>query len=140
MAGCRPSGNLLLETDLPQTEMLMTIVIIGAGNVGSALGRGWLACGEEVIFGVPNPADPKYRGLPEERLRTPADAARGAEIVVLATPWPATERAVEDLGDLSGKIIIDCTNHGAEWFGARTRSYDIGWRTGGVLGAAGIGL
>lgn len=88
----------------------MTIAIIGAGNVGSALGRGWLACGEEVIFGVPNPADPKYRGLPEERLRAPRDAAQGAEIIVLATPWPATETAVKGLGNLSGKIIVDCTN------------------------------
>jgi 8-hydroxy-5-deazaflavin:NADPH oxidoreductase len=88
----------------------MTIAIIGAGNVGSALGRGWLACGEEVTFGVPNPADPKYRELPQERLRAPRDAAQSGAIIVLATPWPATERAVKDLGDLSGKIIVDCTN------------------------------
>jgi hypothetical protein len=42
-------------------EMLMKIAIIGAGNVGSALGRAWLGSGEDVIFGAPNPADPKYR-------------------------------------------------------------------------------
>lgn len=88
----------------------MTIAIIGAGNVGSALGRGWLACGEDVIFGVPDPADPKYRLLPEERLRVPQTAAQSAEIIVLATPWQATEAAVKGLGSLSGKIIIDCTN------------------------------
>jgi predicted dinucleotide-binding enzyme len=35
----------------------MTIAIIGAGNVGSALGRGWLGAGEDVVFGVPQPAD-----------------------------------------------------------------------------------
>lgn len=33
----------------------MRIAIIGAGNVGSALGRAWLKSGEEVVFGVPNP-------------------------------------------------------------------------------------
>ncbi|MGB9647280.1 MAG: NAD(P)-binding domain-containing protein [Stellaceae bacterium] len=91
-------------------EMLMRIAMIGAGNVGSALGRAWLRSGEGVVFGVPNPADPKYRSLPEERLRTAPEAARGAEIIVLATPWPATESAVKSLGDLSGKIVIDCTN------------------------------
>jgi 8-hydroxy-5-deazaflavin:NADPH oxidoreductase len=88
----------------------MRIAIIGAGNVGSALGRGWSSAGEDVTYGVPNPADPKYASLPEERLRTPPEAARNAEIIVLATPWPATETAVKSLGDLSGKIIIDCTN------------------------------
>jgi hypothetical protein len=88
----------------------MKIAIIGAGNVGSALGRGWLGSGEDVVFGVPNPADPKYSSLPKERLCTPLEAARNADIVVLATPWQATEAAVKSLGDLSDKIIIDCTN------------------------------
>ena len=88
----------------------MRIAIIGAGNVGTALGRAWLGGGEDVIFGVPNPADPKYRLLPGERLRTAPEAARNAEVVVLATPWPATEAAVKSLGDLSGNIVIDCTN------------------------------
>jgi 8-hydroxy-5-deazaflavin:NADPH oxidoreductase len=60
--------------------------------------------------GVPDPADPKHTSLPRERLHTPAEAARNAEIVVLATPWPATEMAVKNLGDLSGKVLIDCTN------------------------------
>jgi 8-hydroxy-5-deazaflavin:NADPH oxidoreductase len=88
----------------------MKMAIIGAGNVGSALGRAWLGGGEDVVFGVPNPADPKYGSLSPERLRMPLEAARGVEIVVLATPWPATETAVKGLGDLSGKILIDCTN------------------------------
>jgi len=88
----------------------MRIAIIGAGNVGSALGHGWLGAGEDVVFGVPNPAESKYDALPRERLRTPLEAARNAEIVVLATPWQVTETAVKSLGDLSGKIIIDCTN------------------------------
>ena len=88
----------------------MRIAIIGAGNVGSALGRAWLGTGEDVFFGVPDPADPKYGSLPQERLRTPPEAARNAEIVVLATPCPATEAAVKSLGDLAGKVLIDCTN------------------------------
>jgi predicted dinucleotide-binding enzyme len=85
----------------------MRIAIIGAGNVGSALGRGWSAAGETVVFGVPDPTDLKYRLLP---VFTPPEAAQNAEIIVLATPWPVTEAAVKSLGDVSGKIIIDCTN------------------------------
>ena len=88
----------------------MKIAIIGAGNVGSALGRAWLRIGEDVDFGVPDPADTKYAALPRERLHKPPQAAREAGIVVLATPWPATEVAVRSLGELSGKLILDCTN------------------------------
>ena len=61
----------------------MRIAIIGAGNVGSALARGWSAAGEKVVFGVPDPADPKYRSLPAF---TPPEAAQNADIIVLATP------------------------------------------------------
>jgi 8-hydroxy-5-deazaflavin:NADPH oxidoreductase len=88
----------------------MRLAMIGAGNVGSALGRAWLEAGEDLRFGVPNPADRKYAGLPRQRLFRPAEAARDAEVVVLATPWPATEAAVKGLGDLSGRTLIDCTN------------------------------
>ena len=85
----------------------MRIAIIGAGNVGLALGRGWSAAGEQVVFGVPDPTDPKYSSLPAF---TPPEAAQNAEIIVIATPWTATEAAVKSLGNVSGKIIIDCTN------------------------------
>ncbi|MBO0738152.1 MAG: NAD(P)-binding domain-containing protein [Alphaproteobacteria bacterium] len=88
----------------------MKIAMIGAGNVGSTLGRAWLDRREDVVFGVPDPAASKYATLPRDRLRLPPEAARSAEVVVLATPWPATEAAVKSLGGLSGKILIDCTN------------------------------
>jgi predicted dinucleotide-binding enzyme len=88
----------------------MRIAIIGAGNVGRALGNGWLKHGHDVRFGVPNPAAAKYADLPEARRATPSEAARDAEAILLATPWPATEAAVSGLGDLSGRIVIDCTN------------------------------
>lgn len=87
----------------------MRIAVIGAGHVGRALGQGWLKRGHELRFGVPRPGDDKYRDLPVAPMR-PADAAKNAEAIVLATPWTATEAAIKDLGDLSGRIVIDCTN------------------------------
>jgi predicted dinucleotide-binding enzyme len=33
--------------------------------------------------------------------------------VVIATPWSAAEQAVKGLGNLAGKIVIDCTNPSA---------------------------
>jgi predicted dinucleotide-binding enzyme len=88
----------------------MRIGIIGAGNVGRALGRAWLAGGHDVRWGVPQPSDPKYADLGGERLGPSAAAAQTAEAIVLATPWPATETAVRGLGNVAGKVLIDCTN------------------------------
>ena len=88
----------------------MRIAIIGAGSVGATVGQAWLKTGEDVTWGLRNPADPKYAALPKERIKPPADAARAADIVVIATPWSATEAAVKSLGSLAGKTVIDCTN------------------------------
>lgn len=85
----------------------MQIAIIGAGNVGQALGKGWTKRGHQVRYGVRNPADPKHGGLDAA---VPADAAAGADAIVLSLPWPATESAVRGLGNLAGRTIIDCTN------------------------------
>lgn len=87
----------------------MKIAIIGAGNVGAALGKGWSAKGHDVVYGVrgessKRPDDPAARTAP------PADAARAADVVVLTVPYGALEAAIASLGDLAGKIVFDCTN------------------------------
>jgi predicted dinucleotide-binding enzyme len=91
-------------------EAFMPLAIIGAGAVGATLGQAWLKHGQDVIWGVRNPADPKYAALAKERVKAPAEAVKEAEIVVIATPWSATQAAVKSLGSLAGKIVIDCTN------------------------------
>jgi predicted dinucleotide-binding enzyme len=91
------------------------ILVVGAGNVGRALGLGWLGQGHDVRFGVRDPSKPKYQGIPAGRLH-PADRLGDAEVIVIATPSTAAGQAVTALGDLTGRIIIDCTNavgHGA---------------------------
>jgi predicted dinucleotide-binding enzyme len=92
----------------------MKIAIIGAGNVGTALGRAWLKRGHEIAFGVRDPNSAKARELvgklPAARAVTNAEATRGAEVVVLATPWSGTEAAVRSCGNLKDKILVDCTN------------------------------
>ena len=91
----------------------MKIAIIGAGNVGGALGTLWAAKGHEIVFGVRDPKSTKIAALvtsAKARAAGVAEAAAAAEIVVLATPWPATEEAIRAAGSLSGKIVIDCVN------------------------------
>jgi len=91
----------------------MNIAIIGAGSVGTALGKAWSRSGHEIVFGVrrPNSADVKAaaEGV-SARAVAVAEAAADAEVVVLATPWEATRSAIVAAGGLAGKIVIDCTN------------------------------
>jgi hypothetical protein len=89
------------------------IAIIGTGNVGSALARGWSRKRHQIVLGVRNASDPKVAGLAGEtkaEVKAPAQAADAAEVVVLALPWPAAESAVKALGTLKDKIVIDCMN------------------------------
>lgn len=93
----------------------MNIAIIGAGNVGSALGINWASKGHRIIFGVPDPSSDKYETLKEQvaanaAFVTPEEAAKQASIIFLATPWQVTESAVKSLGNLTGKTLVDCTN------------------------------
>jgi predicted dinucleotide-binding enzyme len=82
------------------------IAIIGAGNVGRALGGAW-AKDHDVVYGVRSPDDAKYADLDAT---TNEAAVEGSDVVVLCTPWQATEAAIHDCGDLTGKVLIDCTN------------------------------
>ena len=50
----------------------MRIAVIGAGNVGRALGGAWRKAGHEVRYGLRNPADPKHADLAPAKLATPA--------------------------------------------------------------------
>jgi predicted dinucleotide-binding enzyme len=88
----------------------MRIAIIGAGNVGQALAGAWANAGHSVVFGLRDPKSMKYKQIPAAQRSTLEGAAAGVDAIVLATPWPATEAAVRQLGDLAGKIIVDCTN------------------------------
>jgi predicted dinucleotide-binding enzyme len=86
----------------------MKIAIIGAGNVGRALGGAWHS-GHDITYGVRSPDDPKYADL-DASVATNEAAAAGSDVVVLCTPWQGTEAAVKACGDLTGKVLIDCTN------------------------------
>lgn len=91
----------------------MRIAIIGTGSVGAALARGLAGKGHAVTLGARDPGSDRVRALAADTgsaATTPAEAAAAAEVVVLALPWSAVEPALADLGDLSGKIVIDCTN------------------------------
>ncbi|HLF12844.1 MAG TPA: NAD(P)-binding domain-containing protein [Gammaproteobacteria bacterium] len=92
-----------------------SIAIIGTGRVAAALGPRLAGLGHDVIYGSREPTRSEVRELvsatgARASAASPRDAARGADIVILAVPGTAVEAVVMSLGDLSGKIIIDPTN------------------------------
>jgi predicted dinucleotide-binding enzyme len=40
----------------------------------------------------------------------PREAIGGADVILLAVPWPVACETLAQLGDLSGRTLIDCTN------------------------------
>ena len=93
----------------------MKIAVIGTGNVGSTLGTRWAQKGHQVVFGSRDPEGEKVQHLvagagPNACAASSGEAASASDIVVFATPWSVTERAVVSAGDLTGKIVVDCTN------------------------------
>lgn len=91
----------------------MRIAIIGAGSVGTALGRAWAKGDHDIVFGSRKPDNPELVSLCEATGATaaePRSAADGADVIVLALPFDAAEHAVRELGDLEGRIVIDAMN------------------------------
>ena len=77
--------------------------ILGTGDVGKALGRGFASRGCEVKIG-----SREQKG----EFVTFAEAARFGDLVVVATRWDGTQNAIELAGPASfaGKVVIDATN------------------------------
>ena len=85
------------------------------GILGMAIGTEFAELGHKVIYGSRSPLSLKTMDLVSKTGKgasaaLPADAAADADVVVLAVPGMVTEAVARDLGDLSGKIIIDATN------------------------------
>jgi hypothetical protein len=94
----------------------LKIAILGAGNVGRALGQKWVEAGHEVVFGVRDPASPKTQAtLAAVQGRASADSIANAiafgEVVLFAIPNAAVAGTVAaHAGLLNRKTIIDATN------------------------------
>ena len=91
----------------------MDIAIIGAGNVGRALAGSFVRAGHNVIIAS---RDPEHAGAVASATSSRVansnlEAARAAEIVVLAIPFTsAADVATEIREAVAGKPVIDVTN------------------------------
>jgi len=85
--------------------------------VGRVLGAACVALGHEVVIGSRDPNQQKIKDWvgkvgPRASAGSFADAARHAEIAILATLWSGTENALHLAGpaNLAGRTVIDATN------------------------------
>ena len=90
----------------------MEVAVIGGCNVGSTLARGWARAGHRVVLGVRTPGDAKHAALAPLAVKSVHEAAAGAAVVVLATPWGGVQDALSAAGEdaLRGKVLVDATN------------------------------
>ncbi|MBC8122125.1 MAG: NADPH-dependent F420 reductase [Gemmatimonadaceae bacterium] len=117
----------------------MKIGIVGAGSVGSGLGKLWTAAGHQVLLSYSRNVH-KLEILageigPGANVGTPREAVEFGEVVLLAVPWQAVTDALAQAGSLAGKLLfssvnalksdfsgldIGTTTSAAEWIAERT--------------------
>jgi NADPH-dependent F420 reductase len=91
----------------------MKVTIIGAGNMGRAIGTRTLAGNHEVEIVDRDPADAKVLAdeLGGSAAALDPDAPFGGEVVVFALYYPGIKDAVRQYADrLAGKVVVDITN------------------------------
>jgi len=95
----------------------MKIGIIGAGMIGATAARLFVAAGHDVAVsnsrGPETLADLIASLGPHARAMTPAEAARWADLVLLAVPWRSPE-ALPPPSTVAGTIVVDAMNPYAE--------------------------
>ena len=91
----------------------MKITIVGAGNMGRAIGTRAIAGGHEVELIDRDPAEAGRLAeeLGESATALEAEAPFGGEIVVFALYYPGIMDAVRQYADrIAGKVVVDITN------------------------------
>src|SRR5665213_771303 len=97
----------------------MKIGIFGTGDVGRTLANGFLATGNQVMMGSREAGNKNALAWAKEAgarsaaaTGTFSDAAKFAEVVILAVSWTGAENALKLAGaeNLAGKVVIDATN------------------------------
>lgn len=89
----------------------MQIGILGAGNVGLAVGRRLTGAGHRVMLASargPAALTPVAQNIGAEAASVTQAAAQ--ELVLLALPWLAVPDTLDPLPDWQGRILVDATN------------------------------
>lgn len=90
----------------------MKITVLGAGNMGKGLATRMAQAGHQVTVTARDLEKARaFADASANVTAAPAPQALGAsEVVIVATGYADAVPALESLGDLSGRIVIDITN------------------------------
>ena len=103
----------------------MKIALIGAGMIGGTLAHLLAPIGHEVAISNQRGPESLQSMLgelgPTAHAMTVEDAARWAELIVLAVPW-RTHEALPPAESVAGKIVVDAMNPYRAWGG----TFDLG--------------
>lgn len=90
----------------------MKVLVIGAGNMGSAFVKQLHAAGHAVTVTArdSDKAAALAAQYPGTRAVAGANAADGQDLIVLATGYADAVGALSSVGNLTGKVVIDITN------------------------------
>src|SRR6266436_5169401 len=91
----------------------MRVGILGSGLMGGKLGTLFARAGHDVTFSYAR-SEQKLQRLAREakadaRAGTPREAAREADVLLLAVHWSRVDDVLRQAGDLSGKVIVTCS-------------------------------
>lgn len=89
----------------------LTVLIVGTGTVGRALAKRLAKTSHQVLLGS---RDHQTGQLAAEPLGLQGGAAASfvaeSDVIFLAVPFFAIAETLNSLGNIDGKIIVDCTN------------------------------
>lgn len=92
----------------------MKIGIIGAGNMGTGMGKFWAKNGHQLMLSYsrnPEKLKAAAESVSADTLTgTPAEAVQFSDVVVLSVAWARVEDALQQAGSLDGKILFSCVN------------------------------
>ncbi|KAG2499275.1 hypothetical protein HYH03_002853 [Edaphochlamys debaryana] len=121
--------------------MTVKVSIVGAGNVGKALGSALTRGKVPVVFGVRDAA--KYADLaklPHTSVASVADAIKSTDVVIVAVSGAQDDAGIKAIAaslgpEVAGKLVLDATNPLGAWPGLETR-WKEGTSAGEVMAAA----
>lgn len=92
----------------------MNIAVVGAGNMGGALGTLWAGAGHQIVFSYSRDEE-KLKQLAESagknaRFAKPSEAVGQSEVVMIAVMPFVLADVLKAAGSLAGKTVITCVS------------------------------
>ena len=93
----------------------MKIAIIGTGNIGGRLAKGWAAAGHDILLGSREPDGEKARAIVANHparihAHTIRAAVEPAEAIAVAVHPPVLQEVCGQLGAVGERVILDTMN------------------------------